>query len=660
VNAPRAVAMKNERPAGGVDKRDGLQAVVVASSFHGNFWPAAGRDDACLLPLANKPLLYYTLDMLESAGVADAIVFCPSGSADRIKAFVRDAGFRRLDVAYTSSDTCRSLGDVLRHLDACALVRGDFVLLWGNVVGRLPLLSIADAFKELRTRRDKGAVMALVCQRSGGGSGDDGGGGQTLVLDAESGRVLYHNRKRGRIDLPVELVLNRGGAVLVRRDLCDTNVAVCSAAVPPLFADNFDFQTKDDFVKGLLINEEILNSTLYVHEVDDGYANRVTDWPSYQRVSHDVLHRWTYPQVPEIVGRYGLRHGNVYLADDVKLALSSDVGNDTAVGPGTTLAGGARLLRSVVGAGCTVGADVTVEHSYLFDGVVVGDRSVIRYSVLGRDCTVGADCVVADSCIVGGGGVVIEPGTELRRKRVLATDPDGNMTCLGGSAAYAYEAGDDSDSDGDEREVTGLTCRDGSAINSCRSSVSSSNDDDASSIVASIPDDTCMFYSEVVDSLIRGFEDHVHCDNLILEINSSRYAYNINYREANFQVIRAMLTLNSKAELEALNQVRFYTQLPSKLDYFLPVLKNYIKTADSCEDCLSAIEDVAKCEEMLNTVVVKLIHHLYDVNVLNEESILKWHQKEEDTQFAKDIREKANKLIEWLKDAEEETDSDDD
>ena len=28
--------------------------------------------------------------------------------------------------------------------------------------------------------------------------------------------------------------------------------------VPPLFTDNFDYQTKDDFVRGILINEEVI------------------------------------------------------------------------------------------------------------------------------------------------------------------------------------------------------------------------------------------------------------------------------------------------------------------------------------------------------------------------------------------------------------------
>lgn len=636
-------------------QQDVLQAVVVASFFHKNFWPAADRDHACLVPLANRPLIHYPLDMLEAAGVADAVVFCPSGSADRVRrAAAAATASGRMHVAYTSSDTCRSLGDVLRHLDACALIRGDFVLLWGNAVGRLPVLELAARFKALRQRRDKGAVMTLVCQRTA-----DGAGGQTLALDADTGRVLYHTRRRGRLDLPLAAVLDVP-AVRVRRDLADTGVALCSAAVPPLFADNFDFQTVDDFVKGLLINEEILNSTLYVHELDGdrgGHVGAVSDWPSYQRVTRDVLRRWTYPQVPELFDRYGLRPGNVYLGDRLRLAHTCRLGDDTAVGSGSAFGGNTTVRGSVVGAGCAVGDNVAVEDSYLFDGVRVRDNCVVRCSVVGAGCTIGENSKITDGCVLGD-GVVIEPGTELQRKRVCSAGAGDKATRLSANA-YLYDADDDSDSD-DGRQVSGLTGRARSVVslNSCTSS--DDDDDDTASVAGSIPDDVCMFYSEVVDSLIRGFEDHVQCDNLILEINSSRYAYNINYREANFQVIRAMLTLNSQAELEALNQVRYYTQLQSKLDYFLPVLRNYIKNVDSCEDCLSAIEDTAKSEELLNMVVPKVIHHLYDASILSEESILKWHQKKHDSQFAKNIREKTDKLVQWLKEAEEETDSDDD
>lgn len=60
---------------------------------------------------------------------------------------------------------------------------------------------------------------------------------------------------------------------------------MCSQSVLPLFADNFDFQTRDDFVKGLLMNEEILGSTLYWHQVTGNqYGAAITNWRMYQAV----------------------------------------------------------------------------------------------------------------------------------------------------------------------------------------------------------------------------------------------------------------------------------------------------------------------------------------------------------------------------------------
>lgn len=628
------------------DKPDIVQAVVVTCFFHGNFWPAANREDSCLVPVVNKPLLYYTLDMLETAGIMDVVMFCSSGSADRIKALVR-AEFRCLNVVYTSSDTCRSLGDVLRHLDACALIRDDFILLLGNVVGKLPFLPLVKQFKALR-KQDRGAVMTLVYQR---GNTDSG---LSLALRSETGRVLQYSKSHGKFKLPLDMVLDEEGTIRIRRDLFETNVAICSTAVPCLFADNFDFQTKDDFVKGLLINEEILNSTLYAHVVDRGYINEIVDWLSYQKVTHDILHRWSYPQVPEIVGRYSLRYGNIYLGENLKLSLDCHVSNDTVVGCNSQLGSGTYIVNSIIGKNCVIGNNVTIENAYVFDGVQIKDNCIIQFSVIGQNCTITENCHLTESCILGS-DVEIESDTNLQQQHIHSFNVNGKMKKMS-SKAYTYDAENDSDSDNDQ-QVCDLTHR----KRSCSMNSNSSSDTDGTaSVAASIPDDMYMFYSEVVDSLVRGFEDHVLCDNLILEINSSRYAYNINYREANFQVIRAMLTLNTKAQMDVLNQVRYFTQLQSQLNYFLPVLKNYIKNMDSCEDCLSAIEDVAKGEEMLNTVVVKVIHHLYNENVLSEESILKWHQKNEDSQFARNIRKKADKLIEWLKDAEEETDSDED
>ena len=50
-----------------------------------------------------------------------------------------------------------------------------------------------------------------------------------------------------------------------------------------------------------------------------------------------------------------------------------------------------------------------------------------------------------------------------------------------------------------------------------------------------------MFYSEVLDSLQRTLEENIKVDNLILEINSSKYAYNIAMHELIPLVIKSIL-----------------------------------------------------------------------------------------------------------------------
>jgi translation initiation factor eIF-2B subunit epsilon len=78
--------------------------------------------------------------------------------------------------------------------------------------------------------------------------------------------------------------------VKLRYDLQDTHVAICSPAVPPLFSANVDFQTRDDFVDGLLMNEKILASTIYWYRLDDAqYAAHVSNWQMYQSVRCDEV-----------------------------------------------------------------------------------------------------------------------------------------------------------------------------------------------------------------------------------------------------------------------------------------------------------------------------------------------------------------------------------
>lgn len=96
----------------------------------------------CLLPLANRPILSYTLDFLKISGVEECFVYCVS-FADDIKeylnAWTSDQGSNVMTINPIVNEECRSLGDAMRDLDAKGLLRQDFILVNGDTIGNFNL-----------------------------------------------------------------------------------------------------------------------------------------------------------------------------------------------------------------------------------------------------------------------------------------------------------------------------------------------------------------------------------------------------------------------------------------------------------------------------------------------------------------------------------------
>lgn len=74
---------------GGEEKREEpLQAVVFADSFETRFNPFTLEWPRCLLPLANTPLIEYTLEFLAGAGVEEVYLYC-GNHTDAVEEYLR-------------------------------------------------------------------------------------------------------------------------------------------------------------------------------------------------------------------------------------------------------------------------------------------------------------------------------------------------------------------------------------------------------------------------------------------------------------------------------------------------------------------------------------------------------------------------------------------
>ena len=69
-----------------------LQAVVLADSFTHRFRPITLERPKTLLPLANVPMIEYTLEFLASNGVEEVFVFC-CAHADQLTQYIENSAW---------------------------------------------------------------------------------------------------------------------------------------------------------------------------------------------------------------------------------------------------------------------------------------------------------------------------------------------------------------------------------------------------------------------------------------------------------------------------------------------------------------------------------------------------------------------------------------
>jgi translation initiation factor eIF-2B subunit epsilon len=420
----------------------------------------AKHSTQCLLPLANIPLINYTLEFLALAGVEDVFIFV-SAHAEKIEHYIRNSKwntpsspFKKCQIIMSPSSM--SVGDAMRELDGKSIITTDFLLVNGDVVGNIPLEAILAQHRKRRTQ-DKNAIMTMILKPSGfehrtKPRGEHG----VFIIDETCDRCVHYEelRPHGKLLLSPELTKNHP-RLRVRADLIDCHIDICSPDVPALFTENFDYQQlRRHFLHGILTDYELYGKTVHTHIISQGYAARVSSLQTYDAVSKDIIGRWTYPLVPDTnLGpgqKYTCDRRNIYWEEGVILARSCEVQRNTIIGRGTSIGEGSRISDSVIGDGCKIGKNVTLESAYIWNNVTIEDGCKIENSIVGYDAIIGLGSVVNPGTIISG-GVKIPAETNLpsfsritcHKKRSSRSEELGNDKAMIGSEYSASESESD-------------------------------------------------------------------------------------------------------------------------------------------------------------------------------------------------------------------------
>ena len=418
----------------------------------------------CLLPLANIPLIEYTLEFLSLAGVEDVFIFA-SSHADKIEEYIRNSKWNKASSPFKKckivmSTTSMSVGDAMRELDGKGLITTDFLLVNGDFVSNLPLEDVLKVHRERRTK-SKDAIMTMILREAGADHRSKARGEAGVFVIAEANKQCVHYEEmRGSnghaVLLPVEL-MKQHPTLRVRSDLIDCQVDICSPDVPALFTENFDYQhMRRDFLHGILMDFELYGKTVHTHIISEGYAARVRSLQTYDAVSKDVIERWAYPFVPDnnlaVDQNYTHERFNIYKEQGITLARGCVVGRNTVLGRDACIGENSHVSNSVIGSGVKIGKGVILNRAYIWDNVVIGDGCRIQNSIIANGAVLGSDCSLEGTIISF--GVKVANGSELPartrisgfRQRKLRDDDDDDDEPVTGSE---YE---DSDSESEDEQ----------------------------------------------------------------------------------------------------------------------------------------------------------------------------------------------------------------
>ncbi|MCJ1287691.1 hypothetical protein MMC26_007043 [Xylographa opegraphella] len=542
-------------------REDTLQAVVLTDSYERRFTPFSLERPRCLLPLANTPLIEYTLEFLANAGVEDIFIYC-GAHTEQVEQYINSSKWKLPTSPFHTltllKSTATSVGDAMRDLDKRDLISGDFLLVSGDVVSNL---AIEPALAKHRSRRekDKNAIMTMVLREAGSEHRTKSRGRKPIfIIDPRKERCLHYEemtRRPGRgryVNIDPEL-LSTHGEIEVREDLIDCYVDICTPDILGLWSDNFDYQTvRKSFLFGVLKDYELNGKTIHTYIVRDQYAARVRSLRAYDAVSKDIISRWTYPLCPDsnLVKdqTYRLERGKTYFEDGVVLARGSVVKCKSIVGKNTSIGEGSTVGDSVLGRQCHIGNNVIVEGSYIWDDAVVGDGSVIKQAVIANEAVIGRNCTIEPGALISYRVRIADNTTVSGDSRLTTASPpntdtstqtDTNLVGKGGEG-YGYTSDSDADSDNSD-DSAHLIYKHPSATSSASSVSTIHPDDDTGpmyvrdssrreSFISDHSDESTAqnrdFHVEATASILDGLSKGDSPDVIHLELLSQRLSAN--------------------------------------------------------------------------------------------------------------------------------------
>ncbi|TNN11748.1 Translation initiation factor eIF-2B subunit epsilon isoform 2 [Schistosoma japonicum] len=438
----------------------GLYAVLVADLLYDRFDPLSEYIPPCLLPLSNVPLLHMTLSTLASDGFKNILIYAIR-SYKYVQAYISQANlsncFPGLKIFVQNVEKCHNIGDVMRDLETSEFLCGvsDFLLAPADLICGTSLAKYVHKHKVRREKTPNAILSLLLPPITEAISPVQASEFKVNVIFSRTSdnrliNLLHDSHGDFSPILLSDLV--KPNEVIESSQLMDIQLAICSNHIPPLFQDNFDYETMDDLVSGVLTNEEIMEYTIHIEPLPKGplVLQAAPDLSSFMDLNFQLLSRqggflMSLPPLYANPSAEIIAVGpQVFVAKSAKIHRKVRIIGACFIGPGCEVSANACLIDCILGDNCFIGENTCLRRVIALENVHISSHVKADVAWLCSGVRILSGFKLSNHCFIGPSStaaVTLGPGSgNLPSNSVLVAPRMGDLildSSIGGEQIWA-------------------------------------------------------------------------------------------------------------------------------------------------------------------------------------------------------------------------------
>lgn len=335
-----------------------MQALILAGGKGTRLRPLTVYTPKPIVPVVNRPLLLYQIDILKRAGISD-ITLSLSYQPDKIEHVIGNGSEHGVQIRYVTEPS--PMGTAGAYKYAMGDGKETTVVFNGDVITDL------DVNKLLEFHHSNGAAATLTLEAVSDPSR------YGLVPVHKSGAIISFLEKPGAEDRST-----------IKANTINAGIYVLEPQVLDLIQKDKNRSFEYD------IFPEIIEKKLpfFGYVMKDDYWRDIGTPESYLEAHHDFLSgKLAGFEAPD--------------EDRSEVATRAEVDKTSVIAEGCVVKPGARIVNSVIGAGVHVEEKAVVENSVIWSHTRIASAAEIDHAVIGRSCHIGRNAVVGPGSVLG-------------------------------------------------------------------------------------------------------------------------------------------------------------------------------------------------------------------------------------------------------------------